>query len=90
MEKAGYWWIRLTEAERNNYPVYLENQEAIHENWHKDFGDRLNELVFIGQDLNKEEIEAELNYCLCTLEEVRDFLNGAKFNDPLPKWQEYA
>ncbi|MBC61087.1 MAG: hypothetical protein CMP11_01415 [Zetaproteobacteria bacterium] len=39
--------------------------------WHERFGDRKQEIVLIGQDMNKEQATLELNNCLLTEEELQ-------------------
>ncbi len=41
--------------------------------WHPQWEDRKNELVFIGQNLEKEKCIAELEACLLTEEEADDW-----------------
>ena len=83
-DKAGVWWSSMTFAQRIQYPSFVENQKEIETKWDKRFGDRLNELVIIGQDLNKQDIIYELSECLCTESEIRDMEAGLKFKDPFP------
>ncbi|MFN6378741.1 MAG: GTP-binding protein [Flavobacteriales bacterium] len=64
IDKAGVWWASMPFGERIQYTSFLENREFIESRWHPQFGDRLNEIVFIGQDMNKEEIISDLNKCL--------------------------
>lgn len=64
IDKAGVWWASMPFGERIQYASFLENREFIESRWHPQFGDRLNEIVFIGQDMNKEEIIRDLNACL--------------------------
>lgn len=45
-------------------------------------GDRLNEIVFIGVQMNREDIEARLDRCLLTAEEMNQ--DWTAFNNPLP------
>ncbi len=52
--------------------------------WDERFGDRINELVIIGQDLDQAAIVEELQECLCTEEEIRLMEKKGKFNDPFP------
>jgi len=85
VEKAGVWWASMPSEERENYVAFIENKSIIEERWDKDFGDRLNELVFIGQDMDKNMILSELQECLCTEKEMAKLLNGATFKDPFPK-----
>jgi G3E family GTPase len=70
--------------ERISYAAFVENQQAIESKWDKRFGDRENELVIIGQDLDKEAIMRELQNCLCTESEIRDMESGLRFKDPFP------
>ena len=67
---AGVWWSSIPIKKRIQYPSYFENQDIIEENWDKTFGDRKNEIVFIGQNMNKEHILSELQKCLSTDEEL--------------------
>lgn len=83
-DKAGVWWSSMPFARRIQYPSFVENQKEIEGKWDKRFGDRLNELVIIGQGLNKQDIIYELSECLCTESEIRDMEAGLKFKDPFP------
>ncbi len=84
-ESAGVWWMSMPFMERIKYPSYVENQKLIENRWDKQFGDRMNELVFIGQELEKEAILEELEMCLCTPEEVAFMQRGDSFTDPFPQ-----
>ena len=70
-DRAGVWWASLNTKERNQHPAFQQNEEYIMSKWDKRFGDRQNELVFIGQDMEEEAIKQELIACLCTEEEIR-------------------
>lgn len=83
-EPVGVWWASMPFKERINYSSYLENKNYIESKWDKNFGDRLNELVIIGQDLDKEQITYELESCLLDGYELADFLSGEKFIDNWP------
>ena len=67
---AGVWWSSMPIKKRIQYPMYIENQDIIEERWDKTFGDRKIEIVFIGQNMDKEKIIADLNSCLSTDEEL--------------------
>jgi G3E family GTPase len=84
VEKAGVWWCSMPFKDRIKYPSFVENQEYIESRWSKEWGDRLNELVFIGQDMNQELMIQDLNHCLLNPEEVNYFHQGGKFHDPFP------
>lgn len=84
LEKAGVWWCSMTMDERMHYSSFLSNQEYIEDRWSKDWGDRMNELVFIGQDIDKNKMTEDLERCLLNEEEVAMFHDGMTFNDPFP------
>ena len=83
-DKAGVWWASMPYKDRISYAAFVENQQAIEQKWDKRFGDRENELVIIGQELDKEIIIDELSACLCTETEIRDMEAGLRFKDPFP------
>ena len=84
MEKAGFWWCSMPMKERLNYPSFVANQTYIESKWSKQWGDRLNELVFIGQHMNKENILTNLEKCLLNDDEIISFPNRKVFKDPFP------
>jgi G3E family GTPase len=82
MERAGVWWASMTEIQRLQYEDYAENRESIQSRWDASFGDRLNELVFIGQDLDHDQLHAELSQCLLTSKELICYWEGQYFSNP--------
>lgn len=86
-EQAGVWWASMPFAKRAQYGAFLENQKSIESRWHKRFGDRQNELVIIGQDLDQAQVTAELQECLCTELEIKHMEADGPFNDPFPVWE---
>jgi len=73
MEKAGVWWSSMSYRERINYADFVENQAFIESKWDKQFGDRLNEIVFIGQDMDKSMLLQQLEKCLLNEYELLEF-----------------
>ena len=69
-DSAGLWWASMPKENRIAHPAYLDNQEYIESKWTSKFGDRANEIVIIGHNLNQEEIQLELDACLATEEEL--------------------
>ncbi len=65
-DSAGVWWSSMPFEERIQFLAFVENQTHIETGWDKDFGDRKNEIVFIGQEMDEELIRAELDACLST------------------------
>lgn len=84
LEKAGVWWCSLSEETRSLYPEYEKIKPSLLQHWHPQWGDRKTELVFIGQNLEKERYLADLRRCLLTVEEAEDW-NHIWFKDPFPK-----
>ncbi len=85
LEKAGVWWMSMPYAERIKYPSFIENQQYIESKWHKVWGDRMNELVFIGQDIDQATMIAALEKCLLQDEEMNFMEDPTRFADPFPK-----
>lgn len=83
-EPAGVWWASMPFQERIRYASYLDNQKWIESRWDKRYGDRLNELVLIGQYPQKEKITFELKECLMTDKELELVNKGTKIKDPWP------
>ena len=75
-DSAGVWWDSMTLGERKDYNDFVENKDEIESNWDSLYGDRKTELVFIGQYLDKEKINIQLNECLLTDEEVELWRNN--------------
>lgn len=83
-EKAGVWWCSMPYQDRIRYAGFVDMKEEIESRWDKRFGDRYNELVLIGQEMDKELITVELENCLCTPGEVAAMERGQQFSDEFP------
>lgn len=64
---AGMFWKAVPEE---NWPDDPESRAFIAERWEEPFGDMRQELVFIGQDLNKNKMIKQLDDCLLGEEEL--------------------
>nr|WP_321413259.1 GTP-binding protein [uncultured Allomuricauda sp.] len=76
VDTAGVWWASMPFGERIGNPTFVQNQKQIEAEWDAAFGDRKNELVFIGQYLQKGKLEEELKDCLLTDMEVEFWKKG--------------
>jgi len=57
------------------------------EKWQEPFGDMRQEIVFIGQNLNKEEIVRRLDDCLLSVEQMAEGIDRwLEMADPFPEW----
>ena len=59
--EAGLWIASAPEEERKEL---IKESPEVMKNWDEEVGDRIIKLVFIGQDLEKEEIKKELDQIL--------------------------
>lgn len=83
-EVYGRWWASVSMKQRAMSPAYLENQEQIQAKWDARWGDRMNELVFIGQDMDKDQIITNLDRCLLSDFEIVGMESGNEFQDDWP------
>ena len=59
--EVSYWIDALVEEQKN---AFLESNPELRDNWDSEFGDRENQIVFIGKGYNQSEIENSLKECL--------------------------
>ena len=83
-DRAGVWWCSMPYKDRIRYASFLDNIEDIEKRWDKRFGDRYNEIVIIGREMNKDLITIELETCLCTPAEIAAMERGQPFKDDFP------
>jgi G3E family GTPase len=82
---VGYWWAATT---KQKWPeVGEEERNLIEANWEEPYGDRVNEIVFIGRKIDRSPIEAMLQSCELSPQEIglgEDYWSS--FVDPFPTW----
>ena len=61
LRNAGQWYATMPKDELEEF---RKNNPEQFKNWDPVYGDRMQKLVFIGQDMNREEIEKLLDDCL--------------------------
>jgi len=82
----GYWWATLTDEERADRAELFEDSAA--SEWQEPWGDRRQQLAFIGSSMDKDAIIRDLDSCLLTDREmVGGPLDWADFEDPIGAWQ---
>ncbi|MGN8843577.1 GTP-binding protein [Niallia sp. HCP3S3_B10] len=79
IQGAGNWVATYSESEQKEV---LEEDPDLQKRWDPLYGDRMTELVFIGIDMNQQQMEEELDACLLTDMEMKK--DWTKFIDPLP------
>lgn len=86
LELAGHWYDAI---ERQEWPTEPELLDEIHAQWHGEHGDRRQELVFIGQDVEENAFRTQLDNCLLSDAEMRLYPKKIeRFDDPFPVWEE--
>ncbi|WP_279055962.1 CobW family GTP-binding protein [Hoylesella timonensis] len=58
---AGQWYATMPAEQLQQY---MAQNPGLQRDWDEQYGDRMQKLVFIGQNLDKEEITRELDLCL--------------------------
>jgi G3E family GTPase len=88
-EGMGYWWAAVP---KQRWPDYPEWRKRVEENWDPVYGDRRQEIVFIGSGMNRKEIEARLDACLIEPSgmEKLDIGEWRALPDPFPEWRRAA
>ncbi|MEW7281305.1 GTP-binding protein [Aquimarina sp. 2201CG1-2-11] len=89
-DSAGVWWSSMPFEKRIEYLPFIENQETIEKSWDKTFGDRKNEIVFIGRYMDEKQIIEELNACLLNDKELVGQKWEEGYNDEWPVERVYA
>lgn len=82
----GYWWIAVP---KNQWPDHPDWKRLFDRNWDEVWGDRRQELAFIGVGMDEAAIRRALDDCLIGSEKIRRF-DPAPYRalrDPFPSWE---
>jgi G3E family GTPase len=84
VEPGGRWWASLPDDAVPDDPA----EEALLASlWHPDWGDRRQEIVLIGQDMDEADLRARFDACLLTDAELALGPEGwTTFPDPFSNW----
>ncbi|GGE07993.1 cobalamin synthesis protein CobW [Aureimonas endophytica] len=85
MSGLGRWWAAVP---KERWPDVSEWRDLVGRHWSPVWGDRRQELVFIGQAMDEAAIRAALDACLVGAEEEKGFEPGRyrRLADPFPRW----
>ena len=61
VRQAGQWFATMPERDLE---IMKERDANLRRDWDDQYGDRMQKIVFIGQNLDKEAIKKELDFCL--------------------------
>jgi G3E family GTPase len=82
-QAMGAWWSAI---DRSQWPDDPRWRELIESRWHPVFGDRRQELVFIGIDYDEALIRQQLEQCLIDTDRMQPEQWSA-LHDPFPIWE---
>jgi len=87
-EAAGMWYASLPKEE---WPEDEEARAQIQQDWAEPWGDRRQEIVFIGAEMDEASLREKLDGALLTEKELAAGpARWAKLRDPFPPWTEEA
>jgi len=82
---CGFWWAAV---EKPMWPADRRSRTIIRSHWEKPYGDRRQELVFIGKGMNRSHVRRALDRALLTRKEMAlGELGWRDLNDPFPVWE---
>jgi len=85
LRAKGYVWF----ATRPDWPLGDPDRADIDATWEEPFGDRVNEVVFIGRALDRAALEQAFAACVLTAAELAGgFLAWEALADPFPVWED--
>lgn len=84
-EPKALWWASVPKAD---WPKHPEFRPLLSRHWHPAWGDRRQELVFIGAGLDEAAMRSALDGCLYGPEAGFNPLTVRNMRDPFPPWEE--
>lgn len=82
VKPLGLWWAALPQE---RMPTHPEALAEISRNWSEPWGDRRQEVVFIGVGLERDVIETRLNAALLDVDQFTPE-DWTDLSDPFPRW----
>ncbi|HNE85456.1 MAG TPA: GTP-binding protein, partial [bacterium] len=83
-EPAGFWWSAIDRRSWPDEAAYIQDIEA---QMQPPYGDRRQEIVLIGKDMDKAALSQSFEKCLLTDEEMKIGHTGwTRLVDPFPEW----
>lgn len=80
----GRWWTSVPEDRRPTDPAA---QAYMNAHWQEPWGDRRQEIVFIGSGIDWSALKAKLDSCLVPAETASSVSELPEYSDPLPQWR---
>jgi G3E family GTPase len=83
-EGLGHWWA---DVPMERWPSDPHWQQSIRKNWNTIYGDRRQEIVFIGVGMDEDQLRSRLDACLVPGRAAMEIAEWAKLPDPFPVWR---
>jgi G3E family GTPase len=86
-QALGFWWASVPIERWPDDPFW---RKKLRENWNSVYGDRRQEIVFIGTGMDEASLRARLDACLVPGRPAMEIAEWAKLRDPFPVWRRAA
>ncbi|GAB5470386.1 MAG: zinc metallochaperone GTPase ZigA [Rhodospirillales bacterium] len=85
-EAMGFWWASVPKDRWPDHPEWRQHVKGL---WDGVYGDRRQEIVFIGTDMDEAAIRRQLDGCLVDETHVESLQTNvwARLEDPFPIWK---
>lgn len=83
-EGLGFWWANVPADRWPNDPFW---RQSLKKHWSEVYGDRRQEIVFIGTNMDQDAITARLDACLVSGKPGMRLAEWSCLVDPFPKWR---
>ena len=83
-EGLGYWWANVPADRWPDDPFW---RQSLKKNWNEMYGDRRQEIVFIGTNMDQDALTARLDECLVSGKPGMRIAEWSALADPFPKWR---
>ncbi|MGJ5024643.1 zinc metallochaperone GTPase ZigA [Bradyrhizobium oligotrophicum] len=80
----GFWWAAVPQK---LWPEDLDWRTRMLGRWDEVYGDRRQEIVFIGSNMDEAGLSARLDACLLPGKPAMDVAAWARLSDPFPVWR---
>ena len=85
LEPSGMWWAAVPPEE---WPDDPEERAEVEKDWLPEFGDRMQQIVFIGIGMDRDVLTQQLDACLLTDREMDLGPTGwRELSDPFDEWE---
>ncbi|MBX3596585.1 MAG: GTP-binding protein [Rhizobiaceae bacterium] len=86
VDQRGFWWAAVPQLYWPRHPQFAN---MLKRHWSEAWGDRRQEIVFIGVNLPKEQIVEALDACLVGTDAGFGSFDAAAMRDLFPEWQRH-